>query len=357
MIVYIIIAVLLFGIIIIVHELGHFWTAKAFGVKVNEFAIGMGPVLLKKQKGETMYTVRAFPVGWLCAMEGEDEDSFDPRSFPAQRVWKRFIILVAGSAMNFLLGLLIIMIIYSGAEAFYTPVLSGFMDGFPFEGEDGLMVGDRIVSIDGEHIWMYSDVSLFLSRGNGSSYDLVVRRDGKKVRLDDFPLRLREYEYEGQKLQRYGLIFGTEDAGFFAKLRYSMANSMDFVRFVRLGIFDLLRGNAGVRDLTGPVGIIGYMTQAGDNSASIREAAENVLYFAAMIAINISIMNMLPLPALDGGRIFFMVVTWVIEKLTRRHVNPKYEGYIHAAGLMIFLGLMVFITYSDIVRLITGSGV
>ncbi len=357
MVIYIIVAILLFGIIIVVHEFGHFWTAKTFGVKVNEFAIGMGPILLKKLKGETKYTLRAFPIGGLCAMEGEDEDSQDPRSFPAQKIWKRFIILIAGSAMNFLLGLVIIMIIYSGAKAFYTPTLSGFMEGFPLEGEDGLMAGDRIVSIDSERIWIYSDVSLFLSRGAGTSYDLVIRRGGEKIRLDAFPLQLREYSLDGEPILRYGLIFDTEDADLFAKLRYSLANSIDFVRFVRLGLFDLLSGNAGVKDITGPVGIIGFMTQAGENSESVREAAENVLYFAAMIAINISIMNMLPLPALDGGRIFLMAVTWVIEKLTRKRVNPKIEGYIHAAGLMIFLGLMVLITYSDIVRLITGNGV
>ena len=212
MVKYIILAVIIFGVLIIDHELGHFWSAKALGVKVNEFAVGMGPILLKKRRGETLYTLRAFPVGGMCAMEGEDENSPDSRAFTSQKVWKRFIILVAGSAMNFLLGLIIIVIIYSGAKAFYTPVLYDFMEGFPLESESGLMVGDRIVSIDGERIWMYSDIALLLSRGNGYDFDIVVERDGEKIRLDDFPLRQREYTYEGETADQYGLIFSTREA-------------------------------------------------------------------------------------------------------------------------------------------------
>ncbi len=357
MVIYIVLAIILFGIIIVVHELGHFSTAKMLGVKVNEFAIGMGPILLKKKRGETLYTLRALPVGGMCAMEGEDEASPDSRAFNSQKIWKRFIILVAGSLMNFLLGLIIIMIIYSGAKAFYTPVISGFMEGFPLQSESGLMVGDRIVSIDGERIWMYSDVSLFLSRGNGTDFDLVIKRDGKKLRLDNFPLQLKDYELEGQVSRRYGLLFSTQSATFGTKIKNSFNNSMDFIRLVRLGLVDLISGNAAVKDMTGPVGIIGYMTQAGESSSTIREALENVCYFAALITINIAVVNLLPLPALDGGRIFLMLVTWVIEKIIRKRVNPKYEGYIHAAGLMLFLALMAVITYGDIVRLIKGSGV
>jgi len=353
---YIIFAVLMFGVLIAVHEFGHFFTAKLLGVKVNEFAIGMGPAILKKQKGETLYALRAFPIGGFCSMEGEDEVTGDPRAFTAQKVWKRFIILAAGSVMNFITGLIIILVIYSSAKGFYTPVITDFMDGFPLEGEEGLMVGDRIVSIDGERILMYSDLSMFLSRGNGEDFDLVIKRDGKKIVLDDFPMQLKEYTYEGQTAPRYGLIFGTEKATFANKLKNSFLNSIDFVRLVKVSLVDLIGGRAGVKDMAGPIGIVGYMTQMGEESSNTKEALENLFYFAALIAINLAVMNLLPLPALDGGRIFFMLVTWVVEKVIRRRINPKYEGYIHAAGLVLFMALMVFVAYSDIVRLITGKG-
>ena len=129
------------------------------------------------------------------------------------------------------------------------------------------------------------------------------------------------------------------------------------MRLVRLGLFDLLSGQADVQDVTGPVGIVRYIAQAGESSSSAGEALENIFYFASLIAINLAVMNMLPLPALDGGRIFLMLVTWVVEKVIRRRVDPKYEGYIHAAGLVLFLALMVFVSYNDIVKAITGSGV
>ena len=345
---YIIFAVLMFGVLIAVHEFGHFFTAKLLGVKVNEFAIGMGPAIFKKQKGETQYSLRAFPIGGFCSMEGEDEVTGDPRAFTAQKVWKRFIILAAGSVMNFLTGLIIILVIYSSARGFYAPVIEGFMDGFPLEGEDGLMVGDRIVSIDGEPIFMYSDLSMFLSRGNGEDFDLVIKRDGKKIKLDDFPLKLREYEHEGQTALRYGLIFGTEEATFGNKLKNSFLNSIDFVRLVKVSLVDLFSGRAGMKDMAGPIGIVGYMTQMGEESSNVSEALENLFYFAALIAINLAVMNLLPLPALDGGRIFFMLVTWVVEKIIRKKINPKYEGYIHGAGMLLLLGLMAVILFKDI---------
>ncbi|MBR2521172.1 MAG: site-2 protease family protein [Oscillospiraceae bacterium] len=356
MVVYIICAIVMFGVLIAVHEFGHFWTAKVLGVKVNEFSIGMGPQLLKKQRGETMYSLRAFPVGGFCAMEGEDEETGDPRAFTAQKIWKRIIILVAGSAMNFLLGLIIICVIYSSAEGFYTPVIGELFEGFPLEGENGLMVGDRIVSIDSEHVWMYSDISLLLSRGVQGDFDIVIERGGEKLELEHFPLTLKEYEIDGQTVQRYGLVFDVTEATLGAKLKYSLCNSFDFVRLVRMSLFDLITGKARVKDLSGPVGIVGYMTQVGTQSETAKDAAENVAYFAALVAVNLAVMNMLPLPALDGGRIFFMLVTWVIEKLIRRRIDPKYEGYIHMAGLVLFLLLMVVVTYSDIVRLISGNG-
>ena len=350
MLVYILIALLLFGVLVAVHELGHFAAAKLLGVRVNEFAIGMGPALWKRQRGETLYSLRAFPVGGYCAMEGEDEDSEDPKAFGAQPARKRLVILCAGAFMNFVTGLLLILLLYAGAKSFTAPVIAGFMDGFPLVGEQGLMAGDRIVSIDGERVYLASDVSLLLSRA-GDGVDLVVRRDGRKVVLNDLPLTLREYTVNGQQVQRYGLYFTEEKATLGAKLRISWLNAVDFVRLVRLSLTDLLSGSAGLKDLTGPIGIVDTIAQVGSQSATAAIAVQNILYFGALIAVNLAVMNLLPLPALDGGRVFFLLVNALWQFVFRRKINPKYEGYIHFAGLLALLGLMAVVAFNDLARI------
>lgn len=351
---YIIIAILLFSFLIAIHEFGHFITAKLFGVRVNEFAIGMGPAIFSRQKGETLYALRAFPVGGFCAMEGEDDDSDDPRAFGAQKAWKRLIILSAGAFMNFLAGLVLILLLFSRAQAFTSPVISGFMDGFPLEGESGLMAGDRIVSINGERIYLYNDVTMFLGRGIGAPYDIVVERNGERIVLDDLPLEPREYTVDGQTVTRFGLYFSVEQATARAKLRNSWYNAIDFVRLVRISLTDLIGGNAGLKDLTGPVGIVDTITDVGNQSENIGIALENILYFGALIAVNLAVMNLLPLPALDGGRIFFLLINGAWMFLFRRRIDPKYESYVHVAGLVALLTLMAVVTFNDLVRIFGG---
>lgn len=351
---YIVIAIIIFGVLIAIHEFGHFASAKLLGVRVNEFAIGMGPTLFKKQKGETLYSLRALPIGGYCAMEGEDSESMDGRAFTNQKAWKRLIILVAGSFMNFLLGFLVVLIIYASASGFRTAEITGFMDGFALQSEQGLMQGDVIYKVDGERIYLFSDLSTFLPRGNGESFDLVVLRDGEKVTLNDFPLRLEDYQYEGETVTKYGLLFeGTEDATVGVKLRVSFFQSIDFVRLIRVSFQDLFSGAAGIKDLSGPVGIVQIITDVGASSASVTAAAENIAYLAAFIAINLSVVNMLPLPALDGGRVFFLCISWVVEKIRHRKLNPKYEGFVHAAGLVFFMALMIYVTFQDVFRIVT----
>ncbi|NLF34687.1 MAG: RIP metalloprotease RseP, partial [Clostridiales bacterium] len=343
---------LMFGILIAVHEFGHFAAAKLLGVKVNEFSIGMGPQLFSRQGEETCYSLRALPIGGFCAMEGEDEETDDPRAFTRQAEWKRFLILVAGSFMNFLVGLLLLVLIFAQRSTFITPVIADFMEGFAYVGEDGLLPGDRIVSIDGERVYIYEDVGLLFSRSNGENMDLVVERDGANVVLDGFPLRLREYELDGETQLKYGLYFTEVAATPGMRLRQSFWNAVDFVRVVRMSLGDLVSGAAGLKDLSGPIGIVGAIVDVGEQSESVDAAMLNVGYFSALVAVNLAVMNLLPLPALDGGRIFFLLVGGVYTLFTRRKINPKYEGYVHMAGLLCLLGLMVVVAFNDIIKLI-----
>lgn len=351
--VYILAAILVFGVLIAVHELGHFMAAKACGVRVNEFSIGMGPALWKKQKGETQYSLRLFPVGGFCAMEGEEEDSDDPTALNNQGFWAKLLIFAAGAAMNFIAGLLIILVLYADAQAFYVPVVAGFADGCPLESADGLQEGDRLLRIDGEKVYVYSDISLLMGLNKTGAFDLQIERNGEVITLRDFTMERREYiDQNGKTYTGYGLYFGAEEATLGRKLSYSWNNAMDFARLVRLSLQMLLTGQAGVKDLSGPVGIVSTMTQVGEQAATTRAAVENIAYLAALIAVNLAVMNLLPLPALDGGKIFFLVINAVSMQLFKKQIPAKYENYIHFAGLILLLALMAVITFSDVWKLI-----
>ena len=208
-VIYIISAILIFGFLIAVHELGHCIVAKLCGVQVNEYSIGMGPAIWQRQGRETLYSLRAFPIGGYCAMEGEEEDTGNERSFVRQKAWKRFLILVAGAFMNFLTGVVILLVLYGGAHYFFTDQINGFAEGFPLEGEDGLMVGDVLYKIDGYRTYLRGDASMFLSYHQGDSIDLTVVRDGKKVVLNDFPMTRRTYVgQDGEEYTGFGLYIG-----------------------------------------------------------------------------------------------------------------------------------------------------
>jgi regulator of sigma E protease len=353
---YIVIAIIVFGFLIMIHELGHFSAAKAFGVRVNEFSLGMGPVLLKKQGKETLYSLRALPLGGSCVMEGEDSDSEDSRSFTAQTRWKRFIILVAGAFMNFLAGVIVVLLLVSQANGFIGTTVTELVEGFPLEGASGLMEGDRLVSINGERLFYSKDFTTFMSLSNGRPVDLVVERNGEMITLNDFPLEVREYtEDNGEKVMRYGITFNAIEANGASKFNYACYTTYDFVRLIRVSLTQLVSGAVGIKELSGPVGIVSAINQVGQSDElTLGEKLSNIAFFSAFIAVNLAVMNLLPIPALDGGRIFFLIITFIIEKISRRRIDPKYEGYVHTAGFVLLMGLMLFVMVNDVVKIVNG---
>ena len=345
-------AFLLFSILILIHELGHFGAAKLSGVQVNEFSMFMGPALWSRQIGETLYSVRLIPFGGYCAMEGEDEDTDNPRSFQKAAWWKRLIILVAGAAMNFIMGVILMFIVYMPAEVTVEPVIDSFEEFATVDGVHGLQPGDRILELDGEKIYVYSDFSLILGLNPGDVHDLVVERNGEKVVLNDFRMEKHEVIGEdGSKQMLFGMNFTLKEMDFGDRVSYAWNQCIDTVRLVRLSLQMLFNGQAGLKDMSGPVGIVQQMSAVADASATRLDAVLNMLYFGAFIAINLAVMNLLPFPALDGGRVVGLLVTAAVEGITRKKLNPKYEGYLHGAGMILLLGLMAVILFKDIIFL------
>jgi regulator of sigma E protease len=348
---YIVIAILIFGVLIAVHELGHFLAARACNVRVNEFSIGMGPAILKKQGKETLFSWRVFPFGGFCALEGEDDDTGDPRAFITQPAWKRVIILAAGAIFNFILGFIIVAIIFSQSSGFGGNTVASLEEGFPYGGEQGLMAGDTVLAIDGERVYYSGDFGTFMSRSQDGVVSMLVRRGGEKVLLENYTLRPHKYIENGEPVTRYGINFNGIEPTFIEKLKYSAYSSYNFVRLIRISLGDLFRGAVGIRDLSGPVGIVTVINDVGRASESAAVGLSNVAYLGAFIAINLAVMNLLPIPALDGGRIVMIFITWVIEKFTRRKLDSKYERYIHATGLVLLMGLMLFVMVNDIIKI------
>ena len=346
MVLQIILAILIFGLLIFVHEMGHFIAAKAVGVKVNGFSIGLGPRLFGFHIGETDFSLRAFPIGGACMMEGEDDESDEPRAFGNKPVWARFIVLFAGSFMNFLLGLVIIVLLLLPRDYLTTTTVEGFPE--ELNGQNaGILAGDTFYKINGERVYTADNISMLLQRYAGKPYTITVIRDGEKVTLENVELSPRTFG-DSDEL-RYGFDMAAEEAGFFDKIGYGFNVSLDFVRTIRMSIVDLFKGNVKADELNGPVGITAALT-------TVAKANEyRVLWsFTALIAINLAVMNLLPLPALDGGRILFLLIELVMRLFGRKRLDPKYENYVHLVGLLLFMLLMVYVTYNDIARLVAG---
>ena len=350
----IIIAILVFCLIILIHEFGHFIVAKACGIYVREFALGMGPVLLRKQGKETLYTIRLFPVGGFCSMDGEDggydEDAvqeINPRAFNRKPVWQRMLVILAGPVMNLVLGFVVVIISLCTADAIASTVISDFREA-PVSCEY-LKVDDKILSIEGTPIFSASDIGYKLQSGNRKNaegnlvFDFKVKRGGETVLLKDVEFATTEGEDStGVYLDFYVYPLKKTVGNVIAS---GFTESVSIGRLMIMSLLDLIRGKYGLNYLSGPVGVVQIVTE------SVAYGFSTFMSLVALISINVAVMNLLPIPALDGCRFLFLL----IEAIRRKPMKPEAEGLVHFIGLAALMVLMVVLTINDVMRIITGG--
>ena len=335
------IAISVFLVLIIIHEFGHFLAAKLMGVRVNEFAVGFGPKLFSRQWGETKYAFNLIPLGGYCAMEGEDEQSSDNRAFCNKAPWRRFLIVVMGALFNLALGLIIVAVILAPSKAFTSTVIAEFKENAVSQ-QTGLKVDDKILAVDGRKIFTTYDLSYAFTNVKDGKIDITVKRDGEKVNLKDVQFDSEEVDgisYLTVDFSVYGI---KKTVGSY--IRETVKTAISYCAVVWRSLIDLLSGKYGISTVSGPVGV----TVAIGNAA--KQSLTNLLPIMALITINLGIFNLLPIPALDGGRLLFIL----FEMIARKPVPQKYESVVHAVGFIILIGFMVIIAAKDIVSLIIG---
>ena len=338
----ILVALLSFSLLILIHEGGHFFFARRFGVPVKEFSIGMGPKLIsrKSKKYDTVYSIRLLPIGGFVSMVGEDEESSDENALSNKPVWQRMIITVAGSAMNVLVGLLAMFILLlSASQDLVSTTVAEFREGAT-SAQSGLQVDDTILRVNGERVHTGQELVYCIMQKGYEPLDLLVERDGEEILLEDviFPTTVED-----------GVVFGDYDFlpyGYAEKtlprlLSHTFWRSVMTVEMVWDSLVDFATGRYTVDQVSGPIG----------TTQQIGEAAEagsfNLIYIVSVISINLGIVNLLPLPALDGGRMLFLL----IELIRRKPLRAETEAYIHFAGIVVLLGFMLFISFKDVMKL------
>ena len=360
-------ALFVFSAVIAIHEFGHFTVAKLCGIQVNEFSIGMGPALWKKIYKGTQYSLRALPVGGYVALEGEespesqqaqeakearepDEENPVP---PAQRtgiplneapVWQRALVMVAGAVMNFVLGFVVLVILVAAQnEPITSKTIYAVEDG-ALCGQTGLQAGDEILAVNGRRCFVANDIIYELVRTEAYRADFTVRRDGKKVELPDVQFDTWQDEKDQTHMSIGFTVYGIEKTPWNV-LKEAGNSVLYYGRIVFTSLADLLRGRESINNLSGPVGIVTAIGQAASYGW------QDLLELLALITINLGIFNLLPFPALDGGKVVFLA----IEGITGHAVPEKLQGGLTVAAFALLFGLMIFATYNDILRLITGA--
>lgn len=325
-------AIFVFLLVVVIHEGGHFSVAKLVGIKVNEFAIGMGPKLFQKRKGETVYTIRALPIGGYVKMEGEDEDSDDPRGFSKVSVWSRIAVVSAGAIMNFVLAIVVLSIVAFSLGLPTTTIEEVLVDSPAME--YGVLPGDKIISIDGIEISEWNEiVETINSSETSKALDIKVQRDGKIISLQVKPVLDDERVVIG--------IVPRSEKSFFKSIEAGFKDTWHFLKLMFNFIAMLFQGKVSTNDLAGPIGVINEI----GNQAKV--GFLNLLYILGFISVNLGFFNLLPIPALDGSRIVFLL----IEAIRGKPVDPKKEGFIHFLGFIFLISLMLLVTYKDLIRI------
>lgn len=339
----IILAILVFGTIVFVHELGHFLLAKANGIRVDEFSIGMGPRLLSKVKGETRYSLKLFPIGGSCMMGEDDVDDMSEGSFNSKSVWARMAVVVAGAAFNFILAFVFAVIIV-GYAGYDEPVISGTVEGYSAEAE-GMQAGDRIVKMNGKKIHLWREVTYYNMFHQGETVDLLYERGGEKYEVTIVPKQDEDGNY----------LLGVLSPG-----EYTKANVLTAMQY---GVYEvkfwicttieslkmLVTGGVGIDQLSGPVGIVDVVDETYQQSKSygFLVVLMQMLNIGILLSANLGVMNLLPLPALDGGRLVFLI----IEAIRGKRVPPDKEGIVHFVGMILLFALMIFVLFNDLKRI------
>ena len=339
---YIVIALLVFGILIFIHEGGHFLAARLCGVTVKEFAIGMGPKIFARtsKKSGTRYALRLLPVGGFVSMDGEDEDSENPNAFCNKSVPKRMLIVIAGAFMNILLGFILMFVLVFSQKTLISNKIGAFNENAMSEGK--LMIGDTVVKVDGTRVHTGNEVVYEIMNKGDMPIDVVVIRDGERVTVEEvsFP-----------NFSDSGVIFGDCDFRMYADeetfgnyIKHSYFRSVSTVKMVFDSLINLVSGKYGMEAVSGPVGVTEVVGEAAQSSLP------TLLYVITVISINLGVFNLLPFPALDGGRFAFLA----LEGVRGKPVDKRIEAYVNFAGLIILFTFMAFVTFKDVIKLITG---
>jgi len=339
----IIIAILIFGFIVIFHEFGHFIVAKACDVKVNEFMVGLGPRLFGVKKGETDFSIHLLPFGGACVMEGEESESDDDRSFQKKKVWQRFLIVFAGPLFNFILAFLLSIVLIAGMG--YTPAKIGSVsDSYPAK-EAGLKTGDEIVKLGGYNVHFYQEISYYTLFHKGENIKVTYLRDGKKATTTISP------KYDS-KSKRYllGITAGKSvKANAITAVSHGFYQVKEMIYVTVMSLKMLCTGAVSINDMSGPVGIVKVIGDSYNETIAYGAFAVvmQMIYMVVLLSANLGVMNLLPIPALDGGRL----VLYIWEMITRRKPSEKFENTLNYAGFVILMGLMVLVMGNDIRKL------
>ena len=339
MILTILAAIIIFALLIFIHELGHFIAAKATGIRVLEFAIGMGPKLFGRKKGDTLYSIRAVPIGGFCAMEGEDSDSSDPKAINNKPAWQRLLVLAAGAFMNILLGFILLIVMTAQGEQVVTNTVASVQPGTAAY-DSGLAAGDEIIKMAGSRTPIAAEITWAAQRRGGAETEFVIRRNGEKQTL-----RIQPRETDG-KFQ-YGFTLATADNSFGETMKTAWHGTFFYSKLIVGSLVDLFRGAVKVTELSGPIGIVSEIGSAVQETAKTGlPGLLNLINLAVLLTINLGIFNLLPLPALDGGRILFVL----IEMIRRKPLPPEKEGMVHFVGFALLILLSIAIAVMDIMK-------